>query len=305
MRALLVGGNGFIGSHVQDILLAHGHEVRVLDRFPERYRGQRPGVEFIVGSPREPLLLNEAMVGADLVIYMASTSVPTTSNSNIALDIDSNLVPLVLTLDEMAARGVKRIVYLSSGGTVYGAIAPEEVPETAPTDPICSYGVVKLASEKYLGMYQRLHGLRPLILRPSNVFGPRQGHEGVQGFVGTALTRLLKSEPIDIWGDGSVIRDYLYVGDLAAFLLEAIDADAVGVVNVGSGEGRSLLEVIDTLRQVTGVTPEVRFQEGRDYDVPRLILDITRASELVGWTPTTSFEEGVRLHWEWLRENNG
>ena len=300
LRVLTIGGNGFIGSHIHDALLLGGCDVRALDPFSEKYRPPLPGVDYRVGSAADPSALSEALAGTDAVVYLASTTVPSTSNADAAWDIQSNLVPLIATLEGMRRAGTKRIVFVSSGGTVYGVTEQCPVGEHAPTDPVCSYGVVKLASEKYLGMYRHLHGIQPAVLRPANVFGPREGHEGVQGFVGTNLTRLLKGQPIEIWGDGSVVRDYLYVEDLAQAVRLTLESSATGPFNVGSGEGRSVLQVVETLESVTGLKPSVRFLEPRAYDVPRLILDTTRAKDVLGWSATIPFAEGVKRHWLWL-----
>jgi UDP-glucose 4-epimerase len=300
MNVLGVGGNGFIGSHVQDLLLRRGHSVRVLDASPERYRPALPGVDYRVGSSADPSALSESLVGIDSVVYLASTTVPSTSNADVPWDIRSNLIPLVATLDAMRRTGVEHIVFLSSGGTVYGITDDTPVPESAPLDPISSYGVVKVASEKYLGMYRHLYGLRPLVLRPSNPFGPRQGHDGVQGFISTSMMRLRRGEPIEIWGDGSVVRDYLYVEDLALAAVLGIEASAVGTINIGSGVGRSLSEVIAALSAVTGTTARIECHPGRAFDVPHLVLSVERAREVLGWTRTTPFEEGIAAHWQWL-----
>jgi UDP-glucose 4-epimerase len=300
MKVLLVGGNGFIGSHIQDVLLRRGHSGRVLDASPERYRPALPEVDHRVGSSADPSALSESLVGIDSVVYLASTTVPSTSNADVSWDIKSNLIPLVATLDAMRRTGVEHIVFLSSGGTVYGVAGDTPVQEAAPLDPVCSYGVVKVASENYLGMYRHLYGLRPLALRPSNPFGPRQGHAGVQGFISTSLMRLRRDEPIEIWGDGSVVRDYLYVEDLALAAVLGIETSAVGAVNIGSGVGRSLSQVIATLSAVTGTPARIEYHPGRAFDVPHLVLSIERARETLGWTPTTPFDEGIAAHWHWL-----
>jgi UDP-glucose 4-epimerase len=302
MRVLLIGGNGFIGSHVQDVLLGRGHSVRVLDVSPERYRTPLPGVEWVVGSSADSSALAPALADVDSVVYLASTTVPSTSNADVSRDIESNLVPLAATLDAMLGAGVARIVYFSSGGTVYGIADGRPVAEDAPLDPVCSYGIVKLAGEKYLGMYRQLHGLRPLILRPSNPFGPRQGHEGIQGFIATCLGRMSRDQHIELWGDGNVVRDYLYVGDLALAVALGVESDVTGVLNVGSGEGKSLLAVLSTLAEVTGVMPRVERRQGRPFDVPHLVLSTSLARRVLGWNPETTFEDGIVAHWHWLVE---
>ena len=236
----------------------------------------------------------------DAVIYLASTTVPSTSNTDVSADITCNLVPLASTLDAMRSNGMNRIVYFSSGGTVYGIADSQPVSELAPLNPVCSYGIVKLAAEKYLGMYGHLYGMRPLVLRPSNPFGPRQGHEGVQGLIATCLGRLDQGEPIQVWGDGSVVRDYLYVEDLALAAVLGIETEVSGVVNIGSGEGRSVSQVIETLSEVTGRSARVEVLNGRAFDVPHLVLCNDAAKEMLGWAPTTPFAAGVAAHWEWL-----
>ncbi|MEI7813651.1 MAG: NAD-dependent epimerase/dehydratase family protein [Coriobacteriia bacterium] len=301
MKVLLVGGNGFIGSHVQDLLLARGHSVRVLDSLPERYRLPLPGVDYRAGSSADPSVMAEAVAGVDSVVYLASTTVPSTSNSSIPWDIESNLIPLVASLDIMNEAGVQHIVFFSSGGTVYGPAGESAVRESTPLEPICSYGVVKVASEKYLGMYRNLNDLRSLVLRPSNPYGPRQGHDGVQGFIGTSLAKMLRNEPIEIWGDGSVVRDYLYVQDLASAVVLGVETRAAGVVNIGSGVGRSLLEVVARLEDVTGAIARVEFLPGRSFDVPHMVLAVELATELLGWGPSTSLEDGIAAHWRWLQ----
>ena len=176
MRALVLGGSGFIGSHLVDALLADGQRVRVFDRQPDRFRDALTGVDYRFGSLADVSDVAEALAGVDVVFHLVSTSVPSTSNLDPVADIEGNLVTAVQLLDQMTRLDVRRIVFLSSGGTVYGNPGTSPVTETDPLRPICSYGVVKVAIENYLFMYQDLHGIEPVILRPSNPIGPRQGH---------------------------------------------------------------------------------------------------------------------------------
>ena len=301
MKALLVGGNGFIGSHVKDVFVERGHDVRVLDPAPERYRPHLPHVDYRLGSCADPSALAEALAGIDGVVYLASNTVPSTSNANAQWDISSNLVPLVATLDAMVQARIRRIVYFSSGGTAYGVTGSQPVAEDWPLQPVCSYGIVKVAAEKYLGMYEYLHGIQPLALRPSNPIGPRQGHEGVQGFVGTALLRVLRGETLQVWGDGSVVRDYVYVRDLALAAVLALESSATGSVNVGSGDGVSLLEVLSLIEHVTQSSIAVQFHPGRAFDVPHLVLAVQHAWDIIGWRPATPLQDGIAHHWNWLR----
>ena len=301
MRVLLVGGNGFIGSHVQHELVRSAIDVRVLDAQAVAPDAMLTDVEYRVEPTICSGVLNDALDGVDTVVYLASTTVPATSNSDVADDISSNLIPLITTLDAMLRCGVSRIIYLSSGGAVYGVGDGSPLTESSPLDPICSYGVVKLAAEKYLHMYRHLYGMHPLILRPSNPYGPRQGKRGVQGFISTCMSRMMRGESIQIWGDGSVVRDYLYIDDLTRAILLGIKGNAEGILNIGSGIGYSLNEVLLTLSETTGLEAHIELLDGRDFDVPSMVLSASRAASVLGWTPAYSLESGIAAYWRWMR----
>lgn len=299
MNALVFGGNGFIGSYLLDELISAGHSVRVFDRFNERFRPPHPDVDYFTGQFGDAVSMAEALQGIDIVYHLVSTTVPGTSNMNPLADINDNLVATVTLLEQMIKIGVKRIVYISSGGTVYGKPETLPIPESHHRNPICSYGVVKVAIENYLMMYQELHGLCPTIIRPSNPFGPRQGHTGVQGVIATFVAKLHHREPLKVWGDGSVIRDYLYVGDLARLCLLAGEGNYSGVLNSGSGKGISISSIIQHLEKVTGITPSVVYQPGRSFDVKEVVLNVEKAKAALGWEPSVEFTEGLRRHWDW------
>lgn len=300
MHALVTGGNGFIGSHLVDRLLADGDHVRVLDRGPERFRPPLEGVDYRTGSVEDPFALAEALQGIEVVYHLASTTVPSTSNLNPVADVESNLVSALNLIDQMSNAGANRIVFLSSGGAIYGNPRRLPVDEDHPTDPISSYGVVKLAIEKYLGMYQHLKGLRPIVVRPSNPYGPRQSTAGVQGAVSTFLYRILTGEQIEIWGDGTVVRDYLYITDLVDLCVRAGRSEQCGVFNAGSGEGHRLLDILRAAEAVSGQEANVRFLPSRQFDVQEVVLDNRRAREGLDWSPEYSLEAGIAEHWKWL-----
>lgn len=305
MNILVLGGNGFIGSHVVDALVDAGHSVRVFGRNPDPWRQPLAGVRYFLGDFEDRPLLGEALQGVDIVVHLISTTLPSTSNLDPVADIQSNLVRSVQLFQLMSAAGVRRIVYFSSGGTVYGVPDTLPIREGASLNPICSYGVVKVAVEKYLAMFDHLYGFRSLILRPSNPYGPRQGHVGVQGVVATFMQKILAGERISIWGDGSVRRDYVEVTDLARMCRLAIDSDAVGVFNVGSGVGLSLRQLVGMIEQVTGVKAVVDYQPARRFDVPEVVLDIGRAEREVGWSPQVDMLAGLHRYFDWLRSQNG
>ena len=302
MQVLVTGGTGFIGSHVCDSLLRHGHSVRVYSRRPEQYRTPLRGVEYHLGDMADPFALSEALSGVDCVVHLVSTTVPGTSNLDPVADITTNLAGTVRMLELMRQAGPSRIIFLSSGGTVYGEPSQLPVLEDEKLQPLCSYGVIKVAIENYLGMYESLYGISAVILRASNPFGPRQGHLGIQGLIAAFLSRIAAGEPLAVWGDGEVVRDYFYVSDLADLCSLAVDSEATGIYNAGSGQGTSVNEVLDLIRQATNQEPEVNYEPQRKFDVNATYLDIQKARSVFGWNPQVSLAAGIAHHWEWLQE---
>ena len=303
MRSLVVGGCGFIGSHLVDHLLAQGIKVRVYDRSPERFRPMPDAVDFRQGDFGDSSSLAEALVDVDVVFHLLSTSVPSTSKINPVADIKGNLIGTVRLLELMRNAEVRRMVYLSSGGTIYGPPSTDPVSEEHPERPISSYGIVKSAIEKYILMEQHLHGLSPVILRASNPYGPRQGHGGVQGVVGTFLWCVANEDPIQVWGDGSVVRDFIYVSDLAELCVQCGNSDVTGIFNAGSGEGVSIKQILDTVAGVTGLQITPNFRPGRDFDVPRVVLDIALIRSHLAWQPKTQLEDGIENTWRWVQQH--
>lgn len=301
MKALIIGGCGFIGSHVVDKVLAAGVSVRVLDRRAEMFRPPLPGVEYVLGDLSDTAQIYEALSGVDAVIHLASTTVPSTSNLDPVGDINGNLIATVRLLEVMRSAGVRKMVYLSSGGTVYGVPQTDPMSEDHPLNPISSYGIVKVAIENYLFMERQHHGLDYVALRASNPYGPRQGHTGIQGLIGTHLWRLARKEHIEIWGDGSIVRDFIHVQDMADLCHRALVSDVTGVFNAGSGEGASVAEVVQKICDVVGGDVKPIYKDKRNYDVPRVVLDVTRAQEAFGWQKTVDLDQGIADTWDWVQ----
>ena len=296
MKVLVLGGSGFIGSALVGGLLNQGHQVRVFDRNIEAVRQQFPDINDVVHADFVDVMsLTEAMSGVDMIFHLISTSVPATSNKNPVHDIESNLVNTVKLLELMRNADVKRIVYLSSGGTVYGTPKSLPITENHPTNPTCSYGIVKLAIEKYLLMYAELYQLDATILRPSNPYGPGQTHKGVQGFIGTCIDKINDGQPITVWGDGSVVRDYVYIDDVVSACLATMKGQQRGPVNISSGVGYSLNQIINMIEKYKGEEVEVVYQSKRSFDIPEVILDNRLAKKSLGWVPQTLIERGLSL----------
>ena len=300
MKVLVIGGSGFIGSHIVDSLLKHGHRVRVFDRQPERFRAPVSGVECQFGNFGDRMALIDALAGVDAVMHLVSTTFPGTADLDPKTDVLDNLGGTLSLMDAMIGMGLSRIQILSSGGSDYGPPDTVPVTETHPLRPINSYGIVKSAIEHYLEMYRRTRGLSPVSIRASNPYGPRQGHSGVQGVISTFLNRILADERVEIWGDGSVVRDYLHVADLAELCVLALQSEKTGPYNAGSGKGVALREIVEIISEVTGRDLEPHYKPGRAIDVPRSVLDVSRAQADFGWETKIGLRDGIAATYTWM-----
>jgi len=304
MNCLVLGGAGFIGSHLVDALVGKGHRVRVFDLpniSTENLDGCRGVIEICGGDFENRRAVSEALTGIDVAVHLVSTTLPGPSNENPAYDVETNVIGSIRFLEEAIRQGVGKVIFVSSGGTVYGIPEVLPIPETHPTLPICSYGISKLAVEKYLALFHHLHGLDYTILRLGNPYGERQRSESVQGAVAVFLGRLLRKESITLWGDGTVARDYFHIEDLTRALLLAVESDLPSrVYNVGSGKATSL-HILETMGTVTGLRPAVRFTAARKLDVPVNCLDIGKIGRETGWLPAVSLEKGIARTWAWMK----
>jgi UDP-glucose 4-epimerase len=303
MRAVVLGGNGFIGSHLVDRLIASKWQIVVYDRVLERYRPPIDGVDYVIGDLGNQKLLSATLPRTDVVFHLASTTIPQSSNESPVFDIMSNLVETVQLLERCVEHHVGRVVFLSSGGTVYGLPKTLPITESHSTEPITSYGIVKLAVEKYLHLFRHLYGLSYVILRPSNPYGRRQNPLGNQGAITVFLGNIARGVPITVWGDGEVVRDYFHVSDLAeACFLAATSATSCTGFNVGSGRGVSLNQLLDIIRSVVQMPFQVIRLPSRAFDVPRLILDSRTAAAELNWTPKIALDDGIHDTWDWIRQ---
>lgn len=305
MKCLVLGGGGFIGSNLCAALLAHGHQVRVFE-YPH-VQSQCPphvinGVEWFAGDFINPSDVDAAMQGCEVVYHLVSTSLPMGSNDNPAYDVESNLVATVRMLESAVRHRLKKVIFASSGGTVYGIPVDIPIAESHPTDPICSYGIVKLAIEKYLHLFHALHGLDYCVLRLANPYGEGQRLVASQGAVAVFLHRALCDEQIEIWGDGTVTRDYIHISDVVSAMLNALDHTGTErIFNIGSGIGRSINDLIGEIGTVLGRTVKHVHRPGRKFDVPVNILGIERASQQLSWKPDIEFGEGIRRTLAWMK----
>jgi UDP-glucose 4-epimerase len=305
MKIAIFGGGGFIGSAIADRLLKDGHELRIFERprvQPYRQFSDEERVEWLTGDLMSMHDVTSAIDGIDVVLHLVSTTLPKSSNDDPIFDVQSNLVATLQLLNAMVAKKVRKIVFISSGGTVYGNPAYLPIDENHPTEPKVSYGITKLAIEKYLLMYQQLHGIKANILRVANPFGERQRVETAQGAVGVFLSRAIQNLPLEIWGDGSVTRDYIYVSDVAEAFARAVEYEgSKSIFNISSGVGTSLNDLIRLIEHVLGREVVCNYRQGRSFDVPISVLANSLAQQELGWLPRVPLKEGVVKTADWMR----
>jgi UDP-glucose 4-epimerase len=303
-KALVVGGNGFIGSHLVDELVQREWDVVVLDIQERRYEPMPTSVHFIQGDLTQSYLVREALAGVDIVFHLAWATIHEVANQDPAADVETNLIPSILLLKACLQAEIKRFVFTSSGGTVYGQARELPIPETHPQNPINAYGITKLALEKYLGMFNHLYGLDYAALRPSVPYGPRQNPLGRQGAVAVFLYRVAQGLPITLWGDGSVTRDYFYIADLVTALIAAAEQElgVHRVFNIGGGEEISLLRLLQLAEETVGRKAIIDYQPGRNFDTTRLLLDTRLAKHELNWQPNVSLSNGLAQTWRWMSQ---
>ena len=304
MNVLLIGGNGFIGSHLVDILLSKQHKIRVFDYSYEKFRKPLCNVDYRIFSLDNIDELTEALVGIDVVFHLSCSLVPSTSNLDFEYDIRNNIIPTLKLLDIMIKLKTNKIVFFSSGGAVYGNPTLIPTPEEDALNPISSYGIIKVITEYYLRLYEKLFELKALIVRPSNPYGPRQGHLMTQGVISTFLNKIKENDDLTVFGDGNVIKDYIYITDLIEASYCLTMKQETGVYNIGSGEGISINSIIQTIKEITRFNSKIKHIETKKYDVQKSILDIKKLRDTINWTPRISLKEGIKKHWEWINRSD-
>jgi len=312
-RVLVTGGAGFIGSHVADAYLAAGHDVWIVDDLSSGRRSNVPdGAELVEMDIRDPELRNLFReVRFDIVNHHAAQIDVRVSVADPAKDAGINLLGLLNITEGAVEVGTRRVVFVSSGGVVYGE--PEEIPtpESAPKLPLSPYGVTKLGGELYLNYYRVVRGLEYVALRYSNVYGPRQDPHGEAGVVAIFCNRLLSDDPLTIFGDGEQTRDYVYVKDVVAanmlaseIELEGEGLDSVGF-NVGTGVGTSVLRLAEVLEGISGTDLPRKHEPARPGELRHSTLNAGKL-QAGGWGPAYSLEEGLRETYEYIaRQRDG
>ena len=288
-----------------DTLVGYQWDVTVLDKFTRKFSKIPKGVSFIQADFDHSVAKIEKIIDEvmpDVAFHLAWKTLPETSMKNPTGDIGINLIPS-LNLIRVCAKAKIKLIFTSSGGAVYGATNKPFISEAHETDPISPYGIEKLMAEKYLFMYRYLYGLDYLTIRPSTPFGPWQDFLGKQGAVAIFMYRIAKSLPVTLWGDGSIVRDYFYISDLADAMMSCADHDAQDdkrIFNVGGGTGVSLIQLLGRIEEIVGKKAVIEQYPIRKFDPKMIVLDTTLIRNELGWAPKVSLPEGLNKTWEWM-----
>ena len=308
MRILVTGGAGFIGSHIVDACCKAGHTISILDDLSTgRKQNINPKATFYEGDLRDGSLVGRILREREIevICHQAAQIDVRRSVSDPVFDASVNVLG-ALTLFESALRhGVRRVVFASSGGAIYGDQDYFPADELHPTRPISPYGIAKLVTEQYLYYYHAVHGMSVVNLRYANVYGPRQNPEGEAGVVAIFTGKMLKGEHPVINGDGEQTRDYVFVGDVVRANLLALDREGWNIYNVGTGIESDVNMIFDAVRRFTGAACEERHGEAKKGEQLRSVLTYARIERELGWKPSTKLEEGLRLTVEYFRTSVG
>ncbi len=303
MRTLVTGGAGFIGSHLVDALIARGDEVLVADDLSGGREANLEGA-LDAGATLQRIDIRDAgaLAGAfaqarpEVVFHLAAQVDVRRSIADPAFDGRTNIEGTINVLEAARAADSRRVVFASTGGAIYGETNVLPTPETVEPLPMAAYGQSKFCAERYLGLYHRLYGMSTVALRFGNVYGPRQDPHGEAGVIAIFCGRLRAGERSKIFGDGRQTRDYIYVADLVEALLRAGDTDVGDVVNIGTQEETSVLDIVARLSELHGPdAPEPEFAAARLGEIERSCLDAGRALDVLGWRARTPIADGLAL----------
>ncbi len=309
MNIVILGGAGFIGTNlVKKLASVEADNITVVDTnklfFNSIQSMGYKNVSFIESTFSMDTDFDSLVCGFDRVYHMFSTTVPTTANRHITDELNANVVVTSCLLEACVRQKVGRVVFISSGGTVYGKETACPLKEETPTYPICSYGIQKITIEKLLYLYRYMHGLDYRIIRLANPYGPYQRPNGILGAVTTFTHKALHGEDLIVYGDGSVVRDFIYIEDaIRAIENIAKDGAKYKTYNVGSGYGTSIRQVVETIKETLNIDVNIRYQEGRRADVPMNYLDITRYEDEFGKLNPISLQEGIKKTADFMMKN--
>jgi UDP-glucose 4-epimerase len=304
MRALVTGGAGFIGSSIVRLLLQEGHDVVVLDDLSSGYKDNLvPEATFVEASVIDDAAVRQAMDGCGVVFHLAASVGNTRSIDDPVYDASANVIGTINVLQSARQCGISRIVLSSSAG-IFGELKTLPIDEDHPQDPDSPYGVSKLAAEKLCLVYNKLYGMRNVCLRYFNVYGVRQRYDAYGNVIPIFAERMLRHQPVVIFGDGEQTRDFVHVGDVAAANVGAGFADAAkGAYNIGSGTRISINQLAETMARLTGQEVQIAHGDPRPGDVRDSLAEVGKARREFGFAPATDIEGGLAEYLSWLQQD--
>jgi UDP-glucose 4-epimerase len=305
-RVLLIGGTGFIGSHLVEACLSSGMHVRIVGRTANA-NASHAAVEYIRGDYGDIELLPRILDGIDMVVHLAHHNLAASRNCDMEADFDQNTRPVIRLMDACCTRHVKRLLFVSSGGAIYGNTRNSGViTEESETLPISVYGTSKLITERIGFLYRLQRDLPFVVARPANAYGPGQRPYRGQGFIATAIASAIQGKKLQIFGDGTSVRDYIHAADIGAALVALLREGHIGeAYNVGTGYGVSLRELLDQylvpIVHEAGLALDVEYLPPRAVDVSYNVLSTKKLQTTTGFKPKIAFKEGLRETLIWLR----
>jgi len=302
-KCCIIGGVGFIGSHLVKKLALTNRELLVIDKAPKTKHNDLNAL-YIQGDYGKTDFLQKTLSDIDEIILLAHSTTPKTSFEHSMEDLLANIPSAVNFFESVSRISLRKIVFVSSGGTVYGRATKIPITEDHPTLPISPYGITKLTIEKYSYMYHVLKHLPIVCVRPANAYGDGQRPFSGQGFISTAMGAVLIGQQVNVFGNRGTIRDYLYIEDLVDGIIAALESGIPGEsYNLGTGIGRDNIDVLEDIFLISGcnrLEVKVNILAERPFDVPVNILDSTKLHNLSGWKPHVKFEDGLKRMWEWF-----
>jgi len=304
VKYLVTGGAGFVGSHLIESLLAENHEVVCLDNFSTgketNIEGFKENITIINGDIRDPNKVRVALKDVEAVYHLAAQISVARSVREPIFDASVNIEGIINLLESILTSDINRLIFVSTGGAIYGE--PLQIPATEITEekPISPYGISKLTSEIYLQWYHKIHGISYSIIRPANIYGPKQDPLGEAGVISIFLGNIYSNQPVTIYGDGTDTRDYIFVKDIANICMKAMESSYCNTYNAGTGIETNLLDLVKVIEEATGQKAEKEFKPPRPGDVKHIALDSSKALDDFKWKPQNDLLSGVRTTWKWF-----
>lgn len=308
MKCLVLGGKGFIGSHLCGSLVNMGYEVNLLNRNADSISGSPPiqGIVLYSGDLSDQGNLKQAISGCDYIFHLISNTPPRGLDGGFSQSLLQDQSDTLSLLEQARRSNVKKIIFVSSGGTVYGMPQRLPIAEDHPTYPINPYGVSKVNIENYLHLYWQRYGLDYCIFRVANAYGEGQITKNSQGVVHSFILNALQNGEVNIWGDGTIVRDFIHVQDVVdALILPLMFECRSRIYNIGTGIGHSLYELVDIIREIARISINVKYHSGDREEIPVNILDISLARSQLGWQPKLSLQEGMLRTMKWVKDGLG